>query len=635
MGAPVIWNGKNAKLLNSGGLLDAMSQPFPRTGVKNYVEAWASNASGWTASGSGITVATDTTASDLPRANTTGTGIKLTGVSGSTAYAYVRFTLDAADYNVKQQLQFALNGTLGSNASGNFRVDVYSNTASNYGGTYTRLPLSTDSPSVSSLPALEGTYKTIFDAPGALQQWIEVRIGLNAAVTTSLVISDLIVGPGTQVQGAAVTGWQSYTPTFSAGFGAVSASNFQWRRVGDSVEIRGTWTVGTVSGTTATVTIPSALTVLSSVSASYEVAGTWVRSGNMGVAQTDNVIITANNGFVNFSVGSTTSGGLTATTGNNMCGNAETLSLFARIPVNELAGSGTLNVSQNDVEYYSSSSAWGTINANATAVYGPAGTQGGTTTPSLNSFSLLFSPLTPISATTSLVLKVSPDQIHWQPTGSACYTSGFSDTIDCLRFDGTNFIGAGVSADSTGKICVVFGKYPCGSGTQLWNGTWYWRVEKAAAGQAIGWGIVQPGIASGLVSASGVPGNTTGNAIASGYVGEFVQSKQSSVSIGTSLTQAATISLSAGVWMLSASAALISGGGGQMQLCISGTTASSAGTTTGYDNMYFDQAASSVGGGVIPCKVINISSSSTPYYLNISSPTAGTYSCALNAVRIA
>lgn len=53
--------------------------------------------------------------------------------------------------------------------------------------------------------------------------------------------------------------WTAYTPTFTA-FGTVSTSDFWWRRVGDSVEVMGSWTNGTVTSAEARISLPSGLT---------------------------------------------------------------------------------------------------------------------------------------------------------------------------------------------------------------------------------------------------------------------------------------------------------------------------------------------------------------------------------------
>ncbi len=53
--------------------------------------------------------------------------------------------------------------------------------------------------------------------------------------------------------------WTTYTPTWT-GFGTVSSNTAEWRRVGDSIHIRGSCTGGTTTATEARASIPSGLT---------------------------------------------------------------------------------------------------------------------------------------------------------------------------------------------------------------------------------------------------------------------------------------------------------------------------------------------------------------------------------------
>jgi hypothetical protein len=71
----------------------------------------------------------------------------------------------------------------------------------------------------------------------------------NSAATTGAVtvyFDDFSVGPQTAPIGVPATDWVSYTPTF-VGFGTPSAVQFYSRRVGDSLEVRGTFAAGTTT----------------------------------------------------------------------------------------------------------------------------------------------------------------------------------------------------------------------------------------------------------------------------------------------------------------------------------------------------------------------------------------------------
>lgn len=55
-----------------------------------------------------------------------------------------------------------------------------------------------------------------------------------------------------------ITSWQAYTPTFQ-GFGTPSAVEFEWRQVGENVEIRGKFTSGTSTAVEARIGLPAGL----------------------------------------------------------------------------------------------------------------------------------------------------------------------------------------------------------------------------------------------------------------------------------------------------------------------------------------------------------------------------------------
>jgi hypothetical protein len=56
------------------------------------------------------------------------------------------------------------------------------------------------------------------------------------------------------------TEWTAYTPTFS-GFGSPTNISFFWRRMGDTLEVKGTFTAGTVTSNLGSLTLPNALTI--------------------------------------------------------------------------------------------------------------------------------------------------------------------------------------------------------------------------------------------------------------------------------------------------------------------------------------------------------------------------------------
>ena len=85
------------------------------------------------------------------------------------------------------------------------------------------------------------------------------RLILHCATTSAsaytLKLDNFRVGPSNYVYGTPITDWVSYTPTFGAGFGTVTSISMYSRRVGDQLEMRGKFTLGTVAASAATFTM--------------------------------------------------------------------------------------------------------------------------------------------------------------------------------------------------------------------------------------------------------------------------------------------------------------------------------------------------------------------------------------------
>lgn len=616
------------------------------SGEINYIENPSDVTDGWTASGAGVTCTTYTTTADLPRQITEGTGIKLTGVSGSTAYMYYRFTLDRSDYGKKLKVVWDQAPISGYSAS-HFKVDVYSNTASNYTGTSTRLSLSTDSSSVTGIPNLTGSFRTTFDAPSSTSPYIEVRIGLNGAYTSSCVFSNIIVGPGIVIQGAAVSEWQSCTATFTNLAGTQTAV---MRRLGDSMHLRAKSVLSGVAGGTMSIDIPSGYT--HDTTKYNGASGTRVKVGT--VTFWDASASATYNGDVVYIIGT----GIRFYGGNNQTlwnatspvasVSTDEVVVDMVVPIAEWAGSGTVNISQNDVEYASNSSATDAADTTSFA-YGPAGSAGILKTTAMTATrAKRVRFLTPIQQTDKIEMEVyDPTSGVWQPLNQ-CVDGNLGFSRQNATFYGAYW--ASVSSSTT-DVDVSFTQYATPNGATFsaagsaWTSTTVskWRLKKSSGGQAVGFGEVQPGIAAGLVSSSGLKGSTSGTATAAGYVGEILKSTFTSSSTSPSNTQfgnATSISLTAGTWLLYG-AVMNTRVASQtvMQLAIS---AYSNNTTTDHVNgvnvQRFDAPSWNITSMSVGPWPVNISAGATYYlkvYQDAGSFTSANWSGNLTAVRIA
>lgn len=192
-------------------------------------------------------------------------------------------TIDREDYKFGRVLTFSAryeivagqsNLNLSGGTSNTFAVYIYDVTNSAWiqpSGVYSFMG--------------DGLLKGTFQLPTTCTSVRLAILAVNAsggAVTVNW--DDFSLGPQTISYGAPVTDWAAYTPTF-VGFGTATNINFTQRRVGDSLEVLGTLTAGTTSGTL-TVSLPSGLTTDSSkVSTSvWELVGHGYDSVNVTAA---------------------------------------------------------------------------------------------------------------------------------------------------------------------------------------------------------------------------------------------------------------------------------------------------------------------------------------------------------------
>lgn len=222
------------------------------SGEKNYCASPDNIGTAWAASGSGVTIADVTTAAVLPE-ESKGSGIKLTGVTGSD-YARMRFTLDDCDKSKKLKIQFAVKSDA-AYASGDFKVEVYTNTASDYSGSTTSLSVLNSTSIIKSDAGTVAQYT--FDSTTA--DYYELRI-TRVSGTAFIVISGVVIGPGLLAQGPALSDWTAYTPTFD-GLGTVGGIAVYYRRIGTTIEIQGYFQVGARTATSAAFSLPSGLTI--------------------------------------------------------------------------------------------------------------------------------------------------------------------------------------------------------------------------------------------------------------------------------------------------------------------------------------------------------------------------------------
>lgn len=620
---------------NQQGEINVITNPIAQTDL-----------SGWTTSN--VTLNRVATGSPLDPEIPSG----FQAASSTTTSSYVSTALQTVATSLRnRKLKVQFYVALSDNSS--WKVDVFKSDG------VTRFPLSTDSASVTVIPAVTGTFTTTFDMDN--DSGIYVRFTrYSGAGTSTLNFTNLIVGPGIQPQGAALETWQSYTPAWTAasvnpviGNGTLSG---KYRRVGDSMEIN----IYLQAGSTTTFgtgvyawSIPSNFTINTSAlnTAAGDNLGNALAYGSTSVIA--GVVIPKTTTTVR-AFGSASSTSDWSPTIPFTFANGNLFEFHFTVPIAEWAGSGTVNLAQNDVEYGSNDGSGGTT-ANAIYstgfLYGPAGSN----IVAVNSVTggyaytrYLVKFQRPIQATDEMTLELlQAGDYRWRPVSLSSFqphvlSAGrrFGMELELGPDAYSMYVGFGNSGAYTNSTTYDANGSPWSGETAI-----KWRLKKSSAGAAVGFGIVVPGTSAGLVSASGVPGNTTGNAIASGYVGEAnYQSPAANVTPGSTTVYVNVTSktLTSGVWAVSGSVYLNSGTAVGLTLLIGGISLTSAAIDAspswiGALSSLGSNNASSVS---TPVRFFNFSTSTTVYLvgrIDYSSLGTAVFSTAstLNYVRIA
>jgi hypothetical protein len=549
----------------------------------------------WAASAGGIAVATTTTSTDLPLGGPIASAIKITPASG-TDYVYYRWKMPEALKNRKLKSEWHQR-PLSGYASGDLKFDVYKHsdtgTCTYSGGSYTRYSLRTDSSSVTSIPNITDRFSTTFDADSA--DCYELRF-VRTAGTTALNITSVIVGPGIQPQGAVVGEWQSYTVTHT-NLTAAGVTN-KYRRVGSGGEFSIAFTASGEMGGTVTFKLPTtpSLTIDTSALPSTDTTSVVVGSATMYDSSTGNfypgTVIYSSTTGVTVQVDTAPTNQLWKDGVPVVWAAGDKGSITFTVPIAEWAGSGTVNLAQNDVEYAYNTSTATTGSDTSSFGYGPAGVPFYSVTAAGNR-RVQFQ--TTIQATDKIELEYLSGTT-WLPL------TMIDSNIDIGPMDVQNSVeyGLGISrvSGSSTQVDVRYGTYSWANGAtfgatgKAWSAgpvsvSSRWRVKKSSGGQAVGFGEVNPGVSSGLVSANGLKGVSTNSSAPAGYVGEYKEVFGSNVpwAASGSWENAGSLTLSAGDWDVNGSVTwhgsgtTLSGGLLSFDAFITGTSSL---TPTGY-----------------------------------------------------
>jgi hypothetical protein len=470
------------------------------SGIKNYIPTASQNsASGWGVSGAGIAVATESTATNFPDNITQTSALRITRASGSD-YAYVRWTQDQADYNWLSGILFALKY---AGTAGDYTLGLFTNTASNYSGSYVSVTLPTTSIPAASTGTNFGPIPGV--AGGSGTQFMELRIN-GIAGTTPLYLNAVTFTPNPPGQGAAISDTSIFTPPGSQGLGTLGVNRLQQRRVGSFLHISGQFQIGTATAAQARLNLPTGLTVgIFSSGTIICSVGTWARD-NSSASTSKNGIVLAfpGNDYITFG-----SNDYTAALSPDANQNGSTLfptvgqTIYPQgewvIPIAQWAGNGTLNLGAGaQVEYASSTTGtWDAAAAAGNTVYGPSGSPISGTLTANRQKVVQFQY--PIQTDDILVLEYF--------TG----TGWISQEMSNSPFTATAGQGFGgyISATTSTTATIQFYQYAVAgttynslTGAINWSSSVpgsAWRVRKVKASSPVGFGLADA-TSSGLLS---------------------------------------------------------------------------------------------------------------------------------------
>lgn len=624
-----------------------------------------SSTTGWTAA-TNYTNSRDTSNSPLAPAISSCFAMSTTTASSesSTSGIYASTTMPTALRSTKLKVSMWL--TVPASSAGVWRLSVYN-------GSGTRYSLASDSSSVTTLPAgYTGLFQTTFDSDTSSTYTISLTQTTRTSANT-LYVTNVIVGPGTITQGAAISDWQTFTPT--GNWTTNTTYTGRWMRDGRNMRIKyGIALTGAPGGTaqfgvnlptgyTLDTTAILALTRAENLATltSYNAAGIGYTAPGYAEYDSASTLSFKARFFLIGNANANTAVVVTATAPNNWA-SGDYIEVEAFVPIAEWAGNGTVNLGPGaQVEYAYTTEAFDA--AGSTTGRGPGGQA---ITALTNDRVKTVTWQYPIQQDDIIVVEGSRDGITWAPMNGFSFSGGpVINSVD----SGGGFAGCTHYNSSSTQTVVTFYNNMNRANDDAPATNWpssgaYWRIRKAKASSPVGFGLAGTDGSSGLYKAGSAPGLTTGAAIASGYVGQVLTyslARASAFALTTNTPHniaaangTPAITLTAGIWLISASAGIAGGATTQVQsldVGLSLTNATSASSTsilmtnsaTGECRVYRGYTASFAPLGnadldvVVPTYYVN-TNSSIPLYFVINAvfttSTASVYG-SVTAVRIA
>jgi hypothetical protein len=570
---------------------------------------------------------------------------------GTTNYLTATGTSDATGARFVQFPAFALEGTdLGKPVSVSFDVNNVTTDGNwdavivryNSSGTHQSIisiagnASSGTTPVSAKLPTGTTTFNGFFVPDSTTAGDLYALRLRSLANTVQIRVDTLFLGNQPARTGSMNTDWALYTPASTQGFGTVTSSEFWWKRTGDSIDISGRWTNGTVVASEARISLPNSYTI--GTFTNTRVVGKMERNISTALAVKQMTVLAASGvSYLLFGLDdyTTAQAPLTAQNGDGISSNSNVMSFFATgIPVANFSSNVTM--ADRSVEEFGSTSGTWDLDS-STTVLGPQGTLMGGALTSSRAKTITWA--TTIQPTDKFVVELSEDRISWFDQDGFKNNAGTFLCYNLLSSLGSFATSSGAfiaKASAANQTQVTFCRYASlesdDSAVIDWSSSIYWRVRKVSGGAQVGYPI----------SSANIVGRTDGNAPATGMVGQVVSFDTSSLTIQTTATvkNVATITnLPAGTWALFAGVELdpsttltVS----NWEMSISGTSAT---TNSACAGTFANPSVSNyTAKGSVGPLIVNISAATTYYLTTVIRWTGsgGTWiNARFQAIRIA
>lgn len=492
------WNvvgGSGAGGATGGGGINHVSNPD----MESNINGWAfydDGASGDPVDGTGddggrtnnLALSQDTTS------KIRGTGsLKLARTGDSQGQgASTDMDIDATDANSLLKLSFDFDNGC---AADDFDALIIDDT----GGTPVQI-----NPSNIEIPAGTGTFDALF----VTSDQTDIRLVIHSTVTTATSCDLFVdnvrtspVGDGT-VGAVPVTEWEAYTPTLGGGSPTTSYNTGWFRRLGDSIQVKGSFTISAAGSSTLTVSLPTGHTIDSTktrgVADTYGTA-TWLDDSTSPFFHGLNMIHDSTTTFSFYIDDGSTAG---APLSHTQLASPDRITYIGTFPISEFAGE-TVSMANSRVEYAYNTSGITAAGASDTTAfaYGPEGAAIGsiasTTAASETSMRVQFQGNT--QATDTFIVQINNgSDTPWVSVNDSPAMTGF------LK-QGTSAYGIGINPSGDNTVDVKFGNQGRDSSNATYAGSgnawadisgYKWRVAKSSNPLGIGTGTAtetQPG----------------------------------------------------------------------------------------------------------------------------------------------